>query len=262
MEVRVLVDVITVFPEMVTGPLGHSILKRARDCGLLEVHVHDLRDFTHDRHRSVDDCPFGGGAGMVMRPEPFFEAVEFVRENCARGAGGRPRTILLSPQGVMYTQKKAVELSTEPHLLLLCGHYEGIDERVRLALADEEVSIGDYVLTGGELAAMVLIDSIARLTPGVIAEGSTREESFREGLLEYPQYTRPREYRGMCVPDVLVSGDHAKIRGWRRKEALRRTLVRRPDLLRQARLTDEDRMFLQELERELGDGCTGWGDVL
>lgn len=243
------IDVLTIFPGMFQGPLSESMLRRARERGLVDIHVHDLREFTDDRHRTTDDYPFGGGPGMVMKPEPIFRAVEHVLAQ----TGGPARVILLTPQGRLLNQELAWELSRERHLILICGRYEGVDERVRIGLATDEVSIGDYVLTGGELPAMVLIDAVVRLVPGVLGdERSPQEESFTDGLLEGPHYTRPREFRGMAVPEVLLSGHHEQIRRWRRKEALRRTLERRPDLLRTARLTAEDLRLLAELEAEVG----------
>jgi len=245
------IDIITIFPEAF-APLDLSILGRARAAGIVDIRVHNLRDFTTDRHRTVDDYPYGGGAGMVMKPEPFFAAVEAIMRE-ARTA--RPRIILTTPQGRLFTQEIAKELASWDHLILLCGHYEGVDERVSEGLATDEISIGDYVLTGGELAAMVIVDAVVRLIPGVVGEEeSVRQDSFSEGLLDYPQYTRPPEFRGMRVPEVLLSGHHEQIRRWRRKEALRRTLLRRPDLLRKANLTEEDQRLLEEIQRELAGG--------
>jgi tRNA (guanine37-N1)-methyltransferase len=235
-------DIFTLFPEMFRGPLDESILKRARERGLIEVELHNPRDVTTDRHHIVDDYPYGGGAGMVMKPEPLFAAVERVY------ASGP--IILLSPQGRLFTQQTARVLASELRITLLCGHYEGFDERIRTHLATDELSIGDYVLTGGELAAMVVVDAVARLAPGVLAPGSTEEESHTQGLLEYPQYTRPPEFREWRVPDILLSGNHAAVARWRRKEALRRTRERRPDLLARAPLSPLDRALLAELEAE------------
>ncbi len=220
------IDVLTLFPEMFGGPLGHSILKRAIERGVLDVGLTNPRDFTTDRHRTVDDAPYGGGPGMVMKPGPLFAAVEAV---------ARPgsRVVLLSPRGRVFTQAVARELAEGDHLVLICGHYEGVDERVREHLATDELSIGDYVLTGGELAAMVIVDAVARLLPGVLGdEGSSADESHSDGLLEYPQYTRPRLFRGWPVPEVLLSGNHALIERWRRRQALLTTALRRPDLIR------------------------------
>jgi tRNA (guanine37-N1)-methyltransferase len=237
------IDVITLFPQ-VFEPLNASIIKRARDSGLLHIHFHNLRDFTHDRHRTVDDAPFGGGSGMVLKPEPVFEAVDFVRGLEAE----RGTVILLTPQGSIFRQETALDLSRSNRLILICGHYEGFDERIRLGLADMELSIGDYVLTGGELPAMVIIEAVARLVPGVIDRESALMESFSGGLLDFPQYTRPQEYRGMAVPEVLLSGNHAEIAGWRRRESIHRTFLRRPDLLDTAALSDEERRLLSSRE--------------
>ncbi|HVU28454.1 MAG TPA: tRNA (guanosine(37)-N1)-methyltransferase TrmD [Verrucomicrobiae bacterium] len=220
------IDVLTLFPAMFAGPLDESIIARARKNDLLELQIHDLRKWTHDRHRTVDDKPFGGGPGMLMKPEPLFEAVESLRRE-------KTKVILFSPGGRKFSQEIARELSQEKDLLLVTGHYEGFDERVRLKLADDELSIGDYVLTNGALPAMVVIDAVARLLPGVLGDDeSSRDESFSHGLLEYPQYTRPAEFRGMKVPDVLVSGNHAEIEKWRREQAKARTKKNRPDLLK------------------------------
>ena len=230
---------------MFRGPLEESILRRAQDRGLIRVAVHDLRDWTRDRHRVVDDTPYGGGAGMVLKPEPLFAAVE------ALNPEGRATVVLLTPQGERFTQALAAELGGRDHLILVCGRYEGFDERVAIGLAAREVSIGDYVLTGGEFPALVVIDAVARLVPGVLGDAeSARQDSFATGLLDHPQYTRPPRYRGLAVPEALVSGDHDLIRRWRRKEALRRTLERRPDLLARVALTEEDRALLAEIARE------------
>ena len=219
------IDVLTLFPGMFPGPLDESIIKRACESGRLRLGIRDLRDYTHDRHRKVDDRPFGGGPGMLMKPEPLFEAVEALR-------GEKTRVILTSPAGRPFRQEIAQELAGEEHLLLVCGSYEGFDERVRECLADDELSIGDYVLTNGALPAMVIIDAVTRLLPGVLGDAeSSVDESFSDGLLEYPQYTRPAEFRGMSVPEVLLSGDHAAIERWRREQARMRTGQRRPDLL-------------------------------
>ena len=219
------IDVLTLFPGMFPGPLDESIIKRACESGRLRLGIHDLRDYTHDRHRTVDDRPFGGGPGMLMKPEPLFEAVETLR-------GEKTRVILTSPAGRPFRQQIARELAAEEHLLLVCGSYEGFDERVRERLADDEISIGDYVLTNGALPAMVVIDAVVRLLPGVLGDDeSSADESFSDRLLEYPQYTRPAEFRGMSVPEVLLSGDHAAIEQWRREQARERTAQRRPDLL-------------------------------
>jgi tRNA (guanine37-N1)-methyltransferase len=235
-------DVVTLFPEMIEAPLRLSIIGRAVEAGLVDIGLHDLREHGLGRHRSVDDYPYGGGAGMVMRPEPLFAAVEPLRT-----AGAH--VILLDPAGDRLTDALARELSVLPHLALVCGRYEGIDERIR-TLVDREVSIGDYVVTGGELPALVLIDAVARLVPGVIAEASHEGDSFAAGLLEHPQYTRPEVFRDMSVPPVLLSGHHGDVERWRRREALRRTQQRRPDLLDAASLTDADRVVLEELAGE------------
>ena len=220
-------DVVTIFPPLLAGAFEHSIVKRARDRGIVDVHVHDLRDYTTDRHRTVDDYPYGGGAGMVMKPEPWFRAVEALREQ-----GNPGRAILLTPQGRRLDQTLVQRVASEDRLIILCGRYEGVDERVREHLVDEEISIGDYVLSGGESAAAVLVDAVVRLQPGALGSSqSTVEESFAEGLLEYPQYTRPSEFRGWRVPEVLLSGDHGAVERWRRERRIERTRARRPDLL-------------------------------
>ena len=220
------IDVLTLFPAMFAGPLDESIVKRAREAKLLDLKIHNLRDWTHDRHKTVDDKPFGGGPGMLLKVEPLFEAIESLQRE-------KTKVILLSPSGRKFSQEIARELSQEKDLLLVCGSYEGFDERVREALADDELSIGDYVLTNGALPAMVVIDAVARLLPGVLGDDeSSRDESFSAGLLEYPQYTRPAEFRGMKVPEVLLSGNHAEIEKWRREQAKLRTEKQRPDLLK------------------------------
>jgi tRNA (guanine37-N1)-methyltransferase len=219
------IDVLTLFPGMFAGPLDESIIKRARQAGLLELGLHNLRDYAHDRHKTVDDRPFGGGPGMLLKPEPLFEAIGAL-------AGERTRVILLSPSGRMFNQAIAAELAQQAELLLVSGHYEGFDERVRERLAHDELSIGDYVLTNGALPAMVIIDAVTRLLPGALGdEQSAQEESFSHGLLEYPQYTRPAEFQGMKVPEVLLSGNHAQIAQWRAQQARQRTQTRRPDLI-------------------------------
>ena len=249
------VDVITLFPEIFGGPLGASMIGRAIERGLLDVHLHDLRDWTHDKHRTVDDYSFGGGPGMVMKPEPIFEAVEAVKTL----SDEQTTIVFFSPAGRVFDQRLARELADKPRLVLVCGRYEGIDERA-LALADLEVSIGDYVLTGGELPALVVIDAACRLVPGVLGgETSAADESFSEGLLEYPQFTRPQVYRGMEIPEVLASGDHGRIAAWRREQSVRRTARVRPDLLRHASLTAEERAYAdEEIARRAGhaDGRT------
>jgi tRNA (guanine37-N1)-methyltransferase len=219
------IDVLTLFPAMFAGPLDESIIKRAREAGRLDLTIHNLRDYAHDRHKTVDDRPFGGGPGMLLKPEPIFEAVEsLAREGT--------RVILLSPAGRPFNQAVARELAGIDHLLMVSGHYEGFDERVRAQLADDELSIGDYVLTNGALPVMVIIDAVTRLLPGVLGDDdSARDDSFSQGLLEYPQYTRPAEFRGAKVPEVLLSGNHAEIARWRAEQAHLRTRERRPDLL-------------------------------
>jgi tRNA (guanine37-N1)-methyltransferase len=220
------IDVLTLFPEMFAGPLDASIVRRARESGLLDLRIFNLRDYTHDRHRTVDDKPFGGGPGMLLKPEPLFEAVEALR-------GEQAKVILLGPAGRKFEQNIARDLAGESHLLLVSASYEGVDERVREHLVDDELSIGDYVLTNGALAAMVIIDAVTRLLPGVLGDDeSAHDESFSHGLLEYPHYTRPAEFRGMKVPEVLLSGNHAEIARWRKEQAARRTAERRPDLLK------------------------------
>lgn len=247
-------DILTLFPEMVTPVLGQSILKRAQEKGLLEVRVRNLRDYTFDRHKVADDVPYGGGAGMVMKAEPVFRAVDALREEYSQAGDGSGalRVLMPTPQGRPFTQDYARNLAGERRrLVFLCGHYEGIDERVRLGLNPEEVSLGDYVLTGGELPALVIIDAAARLVPGVLGDPeSAAHESFADSLLDYPQYTRPPEVRGLTVPEVLLSGHHEAIRIWRRREALRNTYVKRPDLLRDRVFNEEDQRLLDEIVRD------------
>lgn len=236
-------DVLTIFPGMFAGYLNEGLLGKAITRGLVDIRLVDIRDFAEGPHRTTDDRPYGGGDGMVMKPEPIFEAVESVGR-----VSGRSLVILLSPQGVPFRQSEAWELAELDQVIMVCGRYEGIDERVRMTCIDRELSIGDYVLNGGEVGAMVIIDSVSRLIPGVLGgERSTMEDSFEEGLLEYPQYTRPRIFREKEVPEVLLSGNHERIRQWRRSESLRRTLKRRPDLLADAELTDQDKTFLSEM---------------
>lgn len=258
------IDVLTLFPEMFDGVFGASILGKARDKGIVELSAVNFRQYSTSKHGQVDDTPYGGGGGMVLKPEPIFAAVEDLL--LKRGAedrsadkaklpavqyDSRPRIVLLCPQGETFTQKKAEEFAKEDHLIFICGHYEGYDERIRDGLVTDEISIGDYVLTGGELPAMVMIDSTVRLLPGVLGnENSAVTDSFSTGLLEYPHYTRPTEFRGMKVPDILLSGHHANIEAWRRRESLRRTLQRRPELLERLTLTKQDMKWLEELKRE------------
>jgi len=239
------IDILTLFPQMFQGMFDSGIFRRAIDQKLVSVGIHNIRDYTHDKHHSVDDYPYGGGAGMVLKPEPIFEAVESIK--------GEPDTvpiILLTPQGRLFCQQIAQELSQYSHLILICGHYEGIDERVREHLATDEISIGDYVLSGGELAAMVVTDAVVRLLPGVLGSAaSPLDDSHAAGLLEYPQYTRPAIYRGWSVPEVLLSGNHAQIARWRREQVILRTLERRPELLDKAKLSSEDRSLVEKLRQ-------------
>jgi tRNA (guanine37-N1)-methyltransferase len=243
---RVRCDVLTIFPEIITAYLNKSILKRAQDSGVLDVKVYNIRDFAEGRHKVVDDHPFGGGAGMVFKPEPIFRAMDALKVD-----GVARKVVLLSPQGRPFNQSVAEDFSREDQrLVFVCGRYEGIDERVRISLVDEEISIGDYVITGGELAALVIIDAATRLVPGALGdERSSEDESFSWDLLDYPHYTRPREYRGLNVPQVLLSGNHSEIQLWRRKEALRKTLKERPDIIKKVELSDLDRKMLSEIEK-------------
>jgi tRNA (guanine37-N1)-methyltransferase len=240
-------DIVTIFPKMVDAGLSEGVVARGIASGVLDVQVHDLREFTIDRHRSVDDVPYGGGPGMVMKPEPLMKAVAHI----AATRGTPAAVVLLSPQGRTFTQAEAARLVGLGHVALLCGRYEGMDERVRELVATEELSIGDYVLSGGELPALVVVDAVSRLVPGVVGdEQSVAEESFSRGLLDYPHYTRPADVEGRRVPDVLLSGHHADVRRWRRKAALARTLERRPELLADAALDEEDRRLLEEIKKE------------
>jgi tRNA (guanine37-N1)-methyltransferase len=264
-------DILTIFPGFFQGPLDHGITRRACEMGLAKIEVHDLRQFTHDKHRTVDDRPFGGGEGMVLKPEPLFECLESLRlaSREDRIAGhAKQSVILLSAQGQRFTQKLAAELAALDRIVLICGRYEGVDERVADFLADRELSIGDYVLSGGEMGAAVIIEAVTRLLPGAVGnEASTRQESFTElaqtetqgaadstcgsgGLLDYPHYTRPADFRGMTVPEVLLNGDHQEIRRWRRQRALKKTLRNRPDLLEGVTLSDEDANILARIERD------------
>jgi len=271
-------EILTIFPDFFRGPLDYGIVRRAREAGLIEIAIHDLRAFTHDRHRTVDDRPFGGGEGMVLKPEPIFECLESMaaatRSERLQG-GARETVILLSPQGELFTQRVAQELVGRERVTLICGRYEGVDERVSEHLADREISVGDFVLSGGELGAAIIVDAVSRLVPGALGnEASAKQESFTVGtpmggvsadgrhpdndppsstcgsggLLDYPHYTRPAEFRGMRVPEVLVNGNHDEIRRWRRRKALEKTLGNRPDLLDGMELSQEDRKMLQEIE--------------
>ena len=243
-------EVFTLLPEVFPPYLESSILQRARQRGLIEVHVHNIRDYTHDRHHTTDDTPYGGGGGMVMKPEPVFESVESVLGLDLHQPKPTPvPVILLSPQGRVFTQRVAEELSTHERIALLCGRYEGVDERIREHLVTDEISVGDYVLTGGELPALIIIDAVSRLIPGVLGDPTgAQDDSHSMGLLEYPHYTRPPEFRGWRVPEVLLSGDHGKIEKWRREQALSRTLTRRPDILEKAELSEEDKKFVENLK--------------
>jgi tRNA (guanine37-N1)-methyltransferase len=239
------IDILTLFPQMFDGLLNCSIIARARERGLVDIKLHDIRAYTHDKHHVVDDYPYGGGAGMVLKPEPIFEAVDAIKVKL--GELSTMPIILLSPQGRLFDQTIARDLAEHEHLVLICGHYEGVDERVAEYLTTDEISIGDYLLSGGEIAAMVVTDCIVRLLPGVLgSEESLMEESHVGGLLEYPQYTRPETYRGWAVPSVLLSGDHGEVANWRRRQSLFRTARRRPDLLEKAALSGKDKKFLSE----------------
>ncbi|MFL6280261.1 MAG: tRNA (guanosine(37)-N1)-methyltransferase TrmD [Vicinamibacterales bacterium] len=244
------IDVVTIFPRMIESALAEGIVGRAIAAGVLDLQVHDLREYAPDRHRVVDDMPFGGGPGMVLKPEPLFAAVDSIR-----AARGTPAAVILtSPDGERLTHASAERLSGLSHLVILCGRYEGVDERVRKGLATETLSIGDYVLSGGELAALVIVDAVGRLVPGVVGdEASVAQDTFARGLLDYPQYTRPAEFRGMRVPPVLLSGHHAEIERWRRREALARTLAERPEMLDNAALEPTDQALLEQLRRERGE---------
>lgn len=238
------INVLSLFPEMFTGVFGSSILKKAQENNLVHLNVIDIREFSDNKHKQVDDYPYGGGAGMVLKPEPMFKAVETITE------GRNPRIILMCPQGERFTQKKAEELAKEKELVFLCGHYEGYDERIREHLVTDEISIGDFVLTGGELPAMVIIDAVVRLIPGVLGqEASHVHDSFSTGLLEHPHYTRPSDFRGMKVPDVLLSGNHSKIEEWREQQSLKRTFERRPDLLEKIELTEKQKAYIESLKQ-------------
>jgi tRNA (guanine37-N1)-methyltransferase len=251
------IDVLTLFPEMFSGVFGTSILGKARDKGIVSLSTVNFRDFSGNKHNTVDDMPYGGGGGMVLKAEPIFGAVEHLlaqQEEPQSEGDRKPRIILMCPQGTPFNQQIAQKLSSESHLIFICGHYEGYDERIREFLVTDELSVGDYVLTGGELPAMVIIDAVARLLPGVLGnDQSAITDSFSDGLLEYPHYTRPAEYRGWKVPDALLSGHHAEIEKWRRRESIKRTLERRPDLLEHAELTPQERNWLIEQRKKLRD---------
>jgi len=239
-------DIITIFPEMFASFFSGGIVKRALEKGLVEVRVHNLRDYTHDKHKQVDDRPFGGGEGMVLKPEPVFEAVEDIQKKDIQSL-----VYLLSPQGAKFDARFAQALSRVPQVILICGRYEGVDERVSRHLVDGEISIGDYVLTGGEPAAWIIVDAVSRFIPGVVGKGeSVRQDSFFDGLLDFPHYTRPRDFRGRKVPLVLFSGDHAKIHSWRRSKALEKTRFLRPDLLKKKKLASEDKRILESIQRK------------
>lgn len=243
-----IIDILTLFPEMFSGPFDTSIIKRARDRGLLEISITNIREFAGNKHNTVDDTPYGGGAGMVMQAPPILRALDFLRQK----RGSLSRVVLMCPTGMTFNQTWARDLANEEHLAIICGHYEGIDERVREVAVTDELSIGDYVLTGGELPAMVVVDAVARMIPGVLGEkASAEDDSFYHGLLEYPQYTRPYTCEGLVVPEILLSGHHENIRRWRRRQALLKTLERRPDLLRPEILTAEDREVLREIAESI-----------
>jgi tRNA (guanine37-N1)-methyltransferase len=245
-------DIVTIFPRMVEALVAEGIVGRAVQRGLVDVRVRDLRDFTDDRHRTVDDVPYGGGPGMVMKVEPFVRAAEAIEQE----RGRRGAIVLMSPQGRRFTQAEAARLRATEHVVLLCGRYEGLDDRVREYLQADELSIGDYVISGGELAALIVVDAVSRLVPGVVGDGESVEaESFTRGLLDFPHYTRPADFRGLAVPAVLLSGHHAGIRRWRKREALRRTLERRPELLVPAELDDEEREIIREWRRDVEEGA-------
>jgi len=240
-------DVLSIFPEMFSSPLNYSLLKKAQDRGLLQILLHNIRDWTKDKHKMTDDAPYGGGCGMVMKVEPIERALSEIRDPDRSSV-----VVLMTPQGEPFVQQTAMDLANFQQVILVCGRYEGFDERIRLHLADREISIGDYILTGGELSALVVIDAVSRLIPGVLGNDVSLEaESFSRGLLEYPQYTRPASYKGWSVPDVLISGNHAQIEHWKRVEALRRTWRRRPDLIEKLNLTAADRHILEKIK--LGD---------
>ncbi|QFT88846.1 tRNA (guanine-N(1)-)-methyltransferase [Bacillus sp. THAF10] len=241
------IDILSIFPEMFSGVLESSILNKAAEKGAVQYRVTDFREYADNKHKTVDDYPYGGGAGMVLKAQPIFDAITSLTSESEK----KPRVVLMCPQGERYSQRKAEELAKEEHIILICGHYEGYDERIREHMVTDEISIGDYVLTGGELAAMVVVDSVVRLLPDVLGKAASHEQdSFSTGLLEHPHYTRPADFRGMRVPDVLLSGNHANIEEWRTKETLRRTWNRRPDLLEAFPLTDQQKNWLEEIKKE------------
>lgn len=241
-------DIITIFPDMFSAPLSQSILGKAQREGIIEIHIHNLRDFTSDPHKTVDDYPYGGGAGMVFKVEPLYKAIKSIEKK-----GVRPSKIIsMSPQGKIFNQEKAGELAREDRIIIICGHYEGIDERIYSLFPIEEISVGDYIVTGGELPAMLLVDAVSRMIPKVLGnEDSLLSESFNRGLLDYPHFTRPREFRGKKVPDVLLSGNHKEIDRWRKTQSIIRTLLRRPELLKFVKLSDQERVILREIEQKL-----------
>ncbi len=237
-------DILSIFPEMLQSPLNFSLLKKAQEKGLIDIGLHNIRDWAEDKHNMTDDAPYGGGCGMVMKVEPVERALAAVKRTDIQ-----PLVVLMTPQGEAFNQKIAAQLAEEKQIIMICGRYEGVDERIREHLADREISIGDYILTGGELSALVVIDAVSRLIPGVLGnDASAVTESFSQGLLEYPQYTRPAEYKGWCVPDVLVSGNHAQIERWQRVEAIKRTWLRRPDLLEKTELAESDKINLEKIK--------------
>lgn len=239
-------DVLSIFPEMLQSPLSYSLLKKAQEKGLINICLHDIRHWAEDKHKMTDDAPYGSGCGMVMKVEPVERALEEIKNQTLN-----PLVVLMTPQGEIFNQKVASQLTRERQIIIICGRYEGVDERIREHLADRELSIGDYILTGGELSALVLIDAVSRLLPGVLGnDNSALSESFSQSLLEYPQYTRPAEYKGWRVPEILLSGNHAQIESWRKRESLKKTYKRRPDLLEKADLSAEDRENLQKIKRE------------
>ncbi|MBS4025192.1 MAG: tRNA (guanosine(37)-N1)-methyltransferase TrmD [Clostridia bacterium] len=244
------IDILTLFPGMFTGPITESIIKRAQEKDLVTISLVNIRDFANNKHNTVDDYPYGGGAGMVMQAGPIFDAVNSIKKT-------QSKVILMCPQGDVFTQKSAWKLSREEHLIIICGHYEGVDQRVKDELVDQEISIGDFILTGGELPAMIILDSVIRLIPGVLGQDkSVEEESFAQGLLEYPHYTRPADFRGLMVPEILLSGNHESIRKWRKKESIRNTWSKRPELLEKAALDVEGKEMLNDLRKENEHGQT------